>query len=173
MITSTFITIATILTMVNGQALTLCAWSDTLGCDNVGVCCSIGVNNCCGNIPQGFGFSISYAGLPGPVSDGQAWTSTDCTAGGIITQQIGTGDKCWVGAGLKASSMAWTHAASKRDESESLNARGSISVASPDIFRYSVNNVAKAIKFPDGDFDKIYGFYKAGNYSALGAYPPA
>ncbi|KAJ7247836.1 hypothetical protein C8J57DRAFT_1240770 [Mycena rebaudengoi] len=70
-------------------------------------CLNFGVNQCCGNIQQGFGFSISYSNSP-------AQSLMAKRGPALIAGLIGTGNKCWVGAGTKVNSMAWTHAASKR-----------------------------------------------------------
>ncbi|KAJ7130345.1 hypothetical protein C8R44DRAFT_731876 [Mycena epipterygia] len=149
------------------HAVDVCSWSDDLSCGGVATCClNLPANQCCGNVAQGFGFSVSYSNLPGLVSDGQAWTSSDCGAGGIVTQQIGTGTKCWRGAGTKAGSTSWTNHASKRSVGECLT---------PNVFKFTHNGVQKAVQIPsdDGALDKLVGFAKAGNFSALAAYPPA
>ncbi|KAJ7241079.1 hypothetical protein C8J57DRAFT_1527123 [Mycena rebaudengoi] len=161
--------IATVAAIALVQAVDVCAWTNTLNCDGTAVCClKFGVNQCCGNIQQGFGFSISYSNLPGPVSDGQAWTSINCRAGAIITQQIGTGNKCWVGAGTKANSMAWTHAASKRSAPAS-------ECAAPDVLKFTDIGVQKAVRMPstDGALKEMIEFVKANNFTALAAYTPA
>ncbi|KAJ7209862.1 hypothetical protein C8J57DRAFT_1540204 [Mycena rebaudengoi] len=103
-----------------------------------------------------------------PVSDGQAWTSINCRAGAIITQQIGPGNKCWVGAGTKANSMAWTHAASKRSAPAS-------ECAAPDVLKFTDNGLQKAVRIPstDGALKEMIEFVKANNFTALAAYTPA
>ena len=58
------------------QAVNVCAWTNTIACSGSSFCCNnLGANACCMNVPQGFGVSIAYNGLPGPVSAGQAWQS--------------------------------------------------------------------------------------------------
>jgi hypothetical protein len=149
------------------QAVDICAWSNAQGCSGTGVCCNnIGANNCCG-IPGGFGFSIGYNGLPGPVSDGQAWTSNNCVAGGIVTFQIGTGNKCWVGGGLQAHSMAWTHAASKRE-------LGNGTTVNPDVFKFIVGGETKGIKIPDNvEIGDLVALANAGDFATLQTYEAA
>ncbi|KAJ6487282.1 hypothetical protein DFH09DRAFT_1339516 [Mycena vulgaris] len=155
-------TMATIALLQVG-AVDVCAFSDTLGCPNrSSLCCKdIGPNNCCGPVPEGFGFSVAYLDLPEPVSDGQAWQSNNCGAGAIITQQIGTWGKCWVSAGTtKAGSKAWTHAASKGG--------GSTVHVSPNVLKYTDDSGAKkTVKIPSGELEKIAELVKVKNFKAL------
>ncbi|KAJ7888987.1 hypothetical protein B0H13DRAFT_1626897 [Mycena leptocephala] len=149
------------------KAVDLCAYSNTLGCSGTSVCCGdIAANLCCHPIPAGFGFSIDYLGLPGPVSDGQAWTGTNCVSGPIFTDQIGTGNKCFVGAGTKINSMAWTNSASKG----AADAVGG--TMQPNVFKFTVEGVEKSIQIPavEGAIDTILTMYKAGNFTGIEAY---
>ncbi|KAJ7938967.1 hypothetical protein B0H13DRAFT_2301169 [Mycena leptocephala] len=152
------------------QAVNVCAWTNTIACSGSSFCCnSIGANNCCTNVPAGFGVSISYNGLPGPVSAGQAWQSGNCVAGAINVAQAGTGNKCFVGGRrVKAGSMAWTHAASKREANP-------IEYATPDTFNFEVDGIAKVIKIPatDGAVDLVAELFWAGNFTALLAFESA
>ncbi|KAJ7261496.1 hypothetical protein C8J57DRAFT_1514021 [Mycena rebaudengoi] len=96
----------------------------------------------------------------------QAWTSGDCRAGAINTASAGTGNRCFVGAGLtKAGSAAWTHAASKR-------ASVPVEYVTPDTFSYTVEGLARTIKLPSGSdaVDAVVSLYRAGNFTALGEY---
>ncbi|KAF7349820.1 hypothetical protein MVEN_01282200 [Mycena venus] len=156
--------------VVTSQAVNVCAWTNNIACSGSSFCCnSLGANNCCMNVPAGFGVSISYDGLPGPISAGQAWTSGNCVAGAIDVAQAGTGNKCFVGGGgVKAGSMAWTHAPSKREATP-------IEYATPDTFNFEVDGVAKAIKIPatNGAVELVAELFWAGNFTALLAFESA
>ncbi|KAJ6541053.1 hypothetical protein DFH09DRAFT_929343, partial [Mycena vulgaris] len=146
------------------QAVNVCAWTNTIACSGSSFCCnSLGANNCCMNVPAGFGVSISYNGLPGPQSG-------NCVADAINVAQAGTGNKCFVGGGnVKAGSMTWTHAANKREATP-------IEYATPDTFNFEVDGVAKAIKIPatDGAVDAVVAeLFWAGNFTALLAFESA
>ncbi|KAJ7927200.1 hypothetical protein B0H13DRAFT_1861576 [Mycena leptocephala] len=139
------------------KAVDLCAYSNTLGCSGTSVCCGdIAANLCCHPIPAGFGFSIDYLGLPGPVSDGQAWTGTDYRDGQQVLR----------GAGTKINSMAWTNSASKG----AADAVGG--TMQPNVFKFTVEGVEKSIQIPavEGAIDTILTMYKAGNFTGIEAY---
>jgi hypothetical protein len=152
------------------HAVNVCAHSSTVACAGTSLCCNnIGANQCCGNFGVSFGFSVSYSGLPGPISAGQAWTSGDCRAGGINVAQAGTGNKCFVGGGpTKAGSAAWTHAANKRTSEPA-------EWVTPDTFSYTVEGLARTIKLPSGSdaVDAVVSLYTAGNFTALEEYEAA
>lgn len=156
------------ITVVN--AVNICAFSDTLGCSGASVCCNnIAPSGCCSPIPAGFGFAVEYEGLPGAVSDGQAWTGTSCLNGPIFTDQIGTGNKCYVGGGTKAGSAAWVNSASRRSAADGP-------VQKPDTFKYtSEGGVEKAVSIPDldGAVATMLEMYKAGNFSGIEAHAAA
>ncbi|KAJ7159165.1 hypothetical protein C8R43DRAFT_1179106 [Mycena crocata] len=149
------------------KAVNVCAYSNTLGCSGSAVCCSnLAEHLCCVNVPTGFGFAVQYQNLPGPVSDGQAWTSNNCVNGGVFTDQIGTGTKCYVGGGTKINSMAWTNTASR--------IAGVSGTTNPNAFMYTEDGVEKYVQIPaeDGAIEAMLGFYKAKNFTALEAYGP-
>ncbi|KAJ7833545.1 hypothetical protein B0H14DRAFT_3462683 [Mycena olivaceomarginata] len=81
------------------NAVDICAWSNIEDCTGTAVCCGHNPEHSyCTNIPAGFVFSVQYTDLPGPISFGQAWTSTDCVAGRVSTDQVGSGTKCYASA---------------------------------------------------------------------------
>ncbi|KAJ7653708.1 hypothetical protein DFH06DRAFT_957567, partial [Mycena polygramma] len=69
------------------KAVDLCAYSNFGGRSGSSVCCSNFPENTCCELPDGYGFSVGYTNLPGPVSVGQAWSSRNCVAEPVNTGQ--------------------------------------------------------------------------------------
>ncbi|KAJ6492719.1 hypothetical protein C8R47DRAFT_1012805 [Mycena vitilis] len=150
------------------KAVDLCAYSSTEGCAGSALCCFDAAEHlCCNELTAEYGFSIGYAGLPGPVSDGQAWTGGNCADGPVFTGESGTGDKCFVGG--KTNSMSWTNTAGKRANP------GPNATAQPNVFKFTANGVEKAVKIPTGKgaVDAVIALYKAGNFTGLATYVSA
>ncbi|KAJ7653719.1 hypothetical protein DFH06DRAFT_1330436 [Mycena polygramma] len=177
MFSQTLLTFA-IASLAAVKAVDVCSYSNTLGCSGTSLCCKGVAEHICCEVPNaGFGFSIAYNGLPGPVSDGQAWTSSNCVDGGVFTDQVGTGNKCYVGAGTKINSsvaaarlaIAWTNTASKRATV------GPMETMQVNVFKYTAEGVEKAIQIPavDGAVDAVLNLYKAGNFTGLATYASA
>ncbi|KAJ7342724.1 hypothetical protein DFH08DRAFT_873426, partial [Mycena albidolilacea] len=96
----TIIVVASVATLVHG--IDLCAWPSANACSGIATCCfGVAKNACCGNLIK--------LPLESAVAFGQAWTSSNCGAGPIGTNQVGPGDRCWTGLGLKANSIAWAN----------------------------------------------------------------
>ncbi|KAJ7159164.1 hypothetical protein C8R43DRAFT_359695 [Mycena crocata] len=115
------------------SAVDLCAYSNDLGCFGPGaaLCCAESPeHSCCGPIPPEFGLSIFYNALPGPVSEGQAWTSANCFSGGIFTDVTNTGNKCYVGGGQKVGSISWASVLPARA------GLGMLGIIQPNLFKY-------------------------------------
>ncbi|KAJ6492722.1 hypothetical protein C8R47DRAFT_1070275 [Mycena vitilis] len=152
------------------NAVNVCSYSNTLGCSGTAICCdSLAEHRCCLIPNTGFGFSILYDLLPGPVSDGQAWTGNNCVDGPVFTDQVGTGAKCFVGVGEKINSVAWTNTASKRATT------GPMETMQANVFKYTLNGAEKAVEIPaiDGAVDTILNLYQAGNFTGLAMYASA
>ncbi|KAJ7148348.1 hypothetical protein C8R46DRAFT_1343837 [Mycena filopes] len=150
------------------HAVDICGYSNTLGCSGSAICCdSLPAQRCCSITTAGFGFSVEYFGFPGVVSDGQAWTSSNCVAGPVFTDQIGTGNKCFVGGGPKINSVAWVNSASRV-----VNQTIEGSAVAPTSFRFTENGVEKSITIPAGEdaIDKLVALYKAKDFAGLAAY---
>ncbi|KAJ7912691.1 hypothetical protein B0H13DRAFT_2659915 [Mycena leptocephala] len=151
------------------QGIDLCAWPSTQACSGIALCCfNLAKNGCCANLPSNVGFSISYNPLPSSIAFGQAWTQPACTdPGGIGTNQIGPGDRCWNGQGVKANSMSWANSGDRRrfdgniTETVSLNA-----------FVFTNNGVEKAIRIPEhsGAVDTLFELYQKGDFATLEGY---
>ncbi|KAJ7653716.1 hypothetical protein DFH06DRAFT_1133848 [Mycena polygramma] len=126
------------------KAVDLCAYSSTEGCSGSALCCFDAAEHlCCNEFTAEYGFAIGYTSLPGPVSDGQAWTGGNCVDGPIFTGETGTGDKCFVGG--KTNSISWTNTAGKRANP------GPNATAQPNVFKFTANGVEKAVKIPAGE----------------------
>ncbi|KAJ7760764.1 hypothetical protein B0H14DRAFT_2540133 [Mycena olivaceomarginata] len=150
------------------SAVDLCGYSDTLGCSGAALCCRNASQHFCCSFVAGFGFSVQYTNLPGVVSDGQAWTSSNCVAGGVFTDQIGTGTKCFVSGGAqKINSASWTNTASKGVVDAVVPG-----IITPNIFKFTVDGVEKRVPIPAGEdsIEAMLALYKAGNFTGLEAF---
>jgi hypothetical protein len=95
----TTIVLASVTTLVHG--IDLCAWPSANACSGIATCCfGVAKNACCSNLIQTVGFSTSYRPLESTVAFTQAWTSSDCGAWPIGTNQVGPGDMVldWFGS---------------------------------------------------------------------------
>ncbi|KAJ6545315.1 hypothetical protein B0H19DRAFT_1075650 [Mycena capillaripes] len=160
--------VASVTTLVHG--IDLCAWPNTQACSGIAVCCfGLAKNACCGNLPQTVGFSISYNPLEISIAFGQAWTRSDCRdPGGIGTNQVGPGDRCWNGLGVaKTNSMSWANSGDRRRFSGN-----NTDTVSPNAFVYTKDGVEKAIKIPghDGAIDTLFELYQKGDFATLDGY---
>ncbi|KAJ7938838.1 hypothetical protein B0H13DRAFT_2301487 [Mycena leptocephala] len=101
-----------------------------------------------------------------PVRMFKLLSSTDCVSGPIFTDQIVTGNKCFVGAGTKINSVVWTNSASKG----AADAVGE--TMQPNVFKFTMEGVDKSIQIPavEGAIDTILIMYKAGNFTGIEAY---
>ncbi|KAJ7661903.1 hypothetical protein DFH06DRAFT_1129082 [Mycena polygramma] len=164
MFSQTLLTFA-IASLAAVEAVDVCSYSNTLGCSGTSLCCKGVAEHICCEVPNaGFGFSIAYNGLPGPVSDGQAWTSSNCVDGGVFTDQIGTGNKCYV----------VSHGPTPPDSSKRATV-GPMETMQVNVFKYTAEGVEKAIQIPavDGAVDAVLNLYKAGNFTGLATYASA
>ncbi|KAJ7912698.1 hypothetical protein B0H13DRAFT_2474308 [Mycena leptocephala] len=161
------IVVASVTTIVQG--IDLCAWPSTQACSGIALCCfNLAKNGCCANLPSNVGFSISYNPLPSSIAFGQAWTQPTCTdPGGIGTNQIGPGDRCWNGQGVKANSMSWANSGDRRRFDGNIT-----ETISPNAFVFTNNGVEKAIRIPEnsGAVDTLFELYQKGDFAALEGY---
>ncbi|KAJ7051396.1 hypothetical protein C8F01DRAFT_1237258 [Mycena amicta] len=167
------IVVLTMTTLVVG--IDLCAWPSTQACLGFATCCfGVSKNACCGNLAQTVGFSVSYRPLESAVAFGQAWTSSDCGAGPIGTNQVGPGDRCWTGLGItKANSVAWANFGDRRRGGSAGGSGGNFTeTVSPNAFVFkNKDGVQKAIRIPDheqpGAVDALIELYQKGDFAAL------
>ncbi|KAJ7257145.1 hypothetical protein C8J57DRAFT_1002472, partial [Mycena rebaudengoi] len=158
------IVVASITTLVQG--IDLCAWPSTESCSGIAICCfGLQKNGCCSNLPANVGFSISYNPLESSNAFGQAWTRSDCRdPGGIGTNAVGPGDRCYNGHGVKANSMAWANFGDRRRFDGN-----STETVSPNAFVYTTNGVEKAIRIPEhpGSIDTLFELHQKGDFATL------
>ncbi|KAJ7343868.1 hypothetical protein DFH08DRAFT_871371 [Mycena albidolilacea] len=164
----TIIVVASVATLVHG--IDLCAWPSANSCSGIATCCfGVAKNACCGNLIQTVGFSVSYRPLESAVAFGQAWTSSNCGAGPIGTNQVGPGDRCWTGLGVKANSIAWANFGDARRAAAERNFTETVS---PNAFVFSNKGVEKAIRIPEysGAIDTLIELYQKGDFATLEGY---
>ncbi|KAJ6579272.1 hypothetical protein DFH09DRAFT_1310609 [Mycena vulgaris] len=106
------------------------------------------------------------------ITERRSWgTVSDSEPGlqqGVFTNQIGTGNKCFIGAGTKINSMSWTNTASKR-------AVDAVDGVQPNTLKFAVEGVEKALQIPAGEgaIDTMLALFQAGNFTGLEAYAGA